>query len=144
MICALFLNQHGLYSVNVFPAHTCPHSFFSLFFFFPCGANDVWIGDLCRGYSEGPQQLCVFVTENCTFVLLFSLYTYPLPELQQMDTQSPSCAAFHTNCAKLCVCVCVWGAYNEKATHESTHAQCHSQFHKLNTFKHTCTHQNRQ
>lgn len=68
------------------------------------------------------------------YALLFSLYTFPLPELQQMDTQSPSRAAFHTDCAKLCVCVCEV-LINEKATH----AQCHSQFHKLNAYTHMYT-----
>lgn len=81
-----------------YPAYTCPLSFFS------CSANDLWIGVLCRGHSEGPQQPSVCLWLKTARLHCISLYAYPLSELQQMDTQSPSCAAFHTNCAKLCVC----------------------------------------
>lgn len=107
MICVLFLSQLAQYLVTVHPAHTCPHSFF------PCSANDVWIGDLWRGYSEGPQQLsaCLWLKTarmRCFFHFIHSLcqscnrWTHNHPRV-------PPFTRIVLNC------VCVWGAYKWKS-----------------------------
>ncbi len=101
---------------TIHPAYTCPFSFFS------CSANDVWIGDLCRGTVRGPSSplcVCDWKLHVCT---AFRFIRTLCQSCNRWTHNHPRVLPFTRivlNC--VCVCVCVrylqWKIYLRVHTH---------------------------